>query len=46
MMERFILMPDDEKKAMGLAGRRKVEQQFNREIVVEKYLETINSLFA
>lgn len=46
VMERFILMPDDEKKAMGLAGRRKVEQQFNREIVVEKYLEAINSLFA
>jgi galacturonosyltransferase len=45
VMERFILMPDDEKKAMGLAGRRKVEQQFNREIVVEKYLEAINSLF-
>ena len=46
VMERFILMPDDEKKAMGLAGRRKVEQQFNRKIVVEKYLEAINSLFA
>ena len=46
VMERFILLPDDEKKAMGLAGRRKVEQQFDRKIVVENYLEAINSLFA
>lgn len=46
VMEKFILLPDDEKKSMGMAGRRKVEQQFDRRIVVEKYLEAINSLFA
>lgn len=44
-MEKFILLPDDMKIEMGLAGRRKVENQFDRRIVVDKYLEAINSLF-
>ena len=29
----------EEKKNMGLAGRLKMEKEFNREIVVEAYLE-------
>ena len=46
VMEKFILLPHQQKIEMGLAGRRKVEQHFDRKIVVEKYLEAINSLFA
>lgn len=46
VIEKFIMLPDDEKMAMGKAGRRKVEQQFDRRIVVEKYLEAVNRLFA
>ena len=45
-MEKFILLSDTAKEKMGLAGRHKVEKQFDRRIVVEKYLEAINSLFA
>ena len=46
VMEEFILIPHQQKVEMGLAGRRKVEHQFDRRIVVEKYLEAVNSLFA
>lgn len=46
VLERFILLPDEKKKAMGMAGRKKVETQFDRRLVVDKYLEAINSLFA
>ena len=45
-IEKFILLPDEKRKEMGLAGRRKVETQFDRKIVVEQYLKAINSLFA
>lgn len=38
-LEKFILLSYEEKKAMGLAGRKKIEQQFDRQIVVEKYIE-------
>jgi len=46
VMEKFLLLHHQQKVEMGLASRRKVEQQFDRRIVVEKYLEAINSLFA
>lgn len=32
------------KKAMGKAGRLKVEREFNREIVVDAYIEEIESI--
>ena len=44
-MERFILLPADQKKEMGMNGRKKVETAFDRRIVVERYLEAVNSLF-
>ncbi len=40
-LERFINLPYEQKKAMGLAARAKVEKEFNREIVVRKYLEEL-----
>lgn len=43
-MEKFILLPDNAKIAMGLAGRQKVVQQFDRHIVVESYLQAINRI--
>lgn len=45
-METFILMPDEKKVEMGLAGRAKVEKKFDRNIIVEKYQDAINNLFA
>ena len=41
-IEQFILMPNEEKKSMGLYGRKKVENEFNRQIVIEAYMKEIN----
>ena len=40
-IEKFLSLSWEERKQMGLAGRYKVEREFNRNIVVEKYLEEI-----
>lgn len=40
-VERFLLLDNIEQKAMGLAGRKKVEQQFDRQIVVDAYMREI-----
>ena len=43
-VERFMKLSYDEKKQMGLAGREKVEREFDRNIVVNRYLETVKEL--
>lgn len=43
-IEKFIKLKYDKKIKMGLMGRRKVEAEFNREIVVERYLNEIKSI--
>lgn len=40
-IEQFINMSHEEKQAMGVAGRNKVEREFNRRIIVEQYLDEI-----
>ena len=40
-IETFINLPYEEKNRMGLEGRKRVEQLFDRQIVVNKYLEEI-----
>ena len=40
-VEKFLSLSREERKNMGLAGRAKVEREFSRQIVVEKYLEEI-----
>ena len=40
-IEKFIALPYEEKRQMGLNGRAKVEKEFDRQIVVRKYLEEI-----
>lgn len=37
-IEKFLALSLEERKAMGLAGRAKVEKEFDRQIVVDKYL--------
>ena len=37
-------LSNEEKKAMGLAGRQHIEKSFSRERVIEAYLETIKKL--
>lgn len=43
-IRKFILLSNDEKKAMGEAGRRKMERQFDRRIVVDAYIDQINEI--
>ncbi|MBE5739713.1 MAG: glycosyltransferase family 4 protein [Clostridiales bacterium] len=43
-IEKFIHLPYEEKSKMGKLGREKMEEQFDRQIVVNRYLEEINSL--
>ncbi|NLL02483.1 MAG: glycosyltransferase family 4 protein [Mollicutes bacterium] len=44
-IEKFIKLSYEDKKEMGLAGRRKVEEKFDRRIVVDVYLDEINKIF-
>jgi len=43
-VERFINLDNEARKQMGLAGRIKVEREFDRKIVVDAYLEEINGI--
>ena len=43
-MERFVQLPYSEKEAMGIAARKKVERDFDRQNVVNKYLTEIGKL--
>lgn len=40
-IERFLTLSWTERRNMGLAGRKKIELEFDRKIVVEKYLAEI-----
>jgi len=44
-IEKFIGLSYEEKRNMGLAGRAKVEREFDRRIVVEAYAEEIEKVF-
>lgn len=37
-IEKFLSLSFEQRKQMGLAGRAKVEKEFNRQIVIDKYL--------
>ena len=41
---KFIELPYEKKKQMGLAGRKKMEREFDRNIVVNAYLDEINKV--
>ena len=40
-VERFLAMSYEQKKQMGLEGRKKVEREFDRNIVIRAYLDAI-----
>jgi glycosyltransferase involved in cell wall biosynthesis len=40
-IEKFLSLSYEEKKQMGLAGRTKVEKEFDRQIVIDKYLKEL-----
>ena len=43
-VERFIALPYEQKVLMGQEGRRKVEREFDRQIIIDAYLKTIESI--
>lgn len=43
-MVRFLEMSGDERVVMGLAGRAKIEQEFDERIVIDRYLEAITNV--
>ena len=43
-IEKFLALSPAERKAMGLAGRAKVERQFDRKIVIGKYLDELHKV--
>lgn len=44
ILEKFISLNNEERRKMGIQGRKKMEQEFDRQIVVEKYLEEIKNI--
>lgn len=40
-IEKFLTLTHSQRQAMGLAGRAKVEQEFDRQIVVERYIKEL-----
>lgn len=43
-VEKFINLPYEEKRGMGIAARKKAEREFDRRIVVDAYLRAIKEL--
>lgn len=43
-IERFLALSHDEREKMGMAGRAKVEKEFDRQIVIWKYTDCIKKL--
>jgi len=43
-LEDFLRLPYEKKREMGLAGRRKMERNFDRRIVIGAYLQEINKI--
>ncbi len=43
-VEKFIQLPHEKKIEMGLAARKKMEQQFDRRIVTDIYIEEVNRI--
>lgn len=41
-IEKFLALTYEQKKEMGLCGREKVEREFDRNIVVQKYLKELS----
>ncbi|MEH7495089.1 glycosyltransferase family 4 protein [Neobacillus niacini] len=41
---KFINLPYEQKKAMGMAGRKKMEKEYDRKIVINAYMDEIEKL--
>lgn len=45
-IKKFIKLPYGQKKKMGIAGRRKMEKEFDRNIVVDSYIKEIERILS
>ncbi|KSU60399.1 glycosyl transferase [[Bacillus] enclensis] len=43
-IQKFLTLSPEQRKAMGNAGRKKVENEFDRKIVINAYLKEINNI--
>ena len=43
-ISKFIELPYEQKRQMGIAGRRKMEREFDRQIVIDSYMGEINQI--
>ena len=43
-IERFIKLEPERRKQMGVYGRKKIESEFDEEIVINTYIKTINDI--
>lgn len=43
-IKKFINLPYEQKKAMGMAGRKKMGNEYDRKIVINAYIDEINNL--
>lgn len=43
-ISRFLALSVEERRAMGLAGRKKMEREFSEKLVVSRYLEAISGV--
>ncbi len=41
-VEKFLTLSWEERKNMGLAGRKKVEKEFDRQIVIDQYMQEVD----
>ena len=44
VIERFIKLPYEKKIEMGKIGRKKMEKEFDRQIVINKYIQEISGI--
>jgi glycosyltransferase involved in cell wall biosynthesis len=45
-IEKFIALSYEDKMKMGLAGRKKIEDEFDRQLVVDAYIEEVQKVLA
>ena len=43
-LENFLKLSNDERAQMGIAGRRKMEREFDRKIVVDAYMDVVHQI--
>lgn len=43
-VEKFLSLNNKEREKMGVAGRKKMEQEFDRQIVVDAYMEEVKNI--